>query len=209
MVAKKPVSVVCRQCNSDFTSSPSRVRRGIDRYCSRDCRYAINYVCVQNGVARIELTTILRERIADVLIDEDDLPFVQSLGKRLSAFWNPSTKDYRAFLTLEGKLHYLHRLLMSAKPGQDVDHINHCGLDCRRSNLRLVTRSQNNQNHSGPRTDTSSGVRGVYWSNSKRRWIARVFCGGKQVYGKSFTSLEEADSAVREARRRLHTHTSD
>src|SRR5688572_18483872 len=42
--------------------------------------------------------------------------------------------------------HYLHREIMGAPDGAQVDHKNRNPLDNRRSNLRLVDRSQNQQN---------------------------------------------------------------
>src|SRR5690606_19988481 len=42
---------------------------------------------------------------------------------------------------------YLHRLIMDAPAGMDVDHVRtEDTLDCTRPNLRLATRSQNNLN---------------------------------------------------------------
>lgn len=53
----------------------------------------------------------------------------------------------------------LHRFIMEAPRGIEVDHINHDTLDNRRENLRLVTKSQNQQNIGGAHRDSRSGVR--------------------------------------------------
>jgi len=42
---------------------------------------------------------------------------------------------------------YLHRFILNAPPGIDVDHINHDTLDCRKANLRTATRAQNAANN--------------------------------------------------------------
>ena len=40
----------------------------------------------------------------------------------------------------------MHRLIMNAPSGIEVDHIDHCGLNNQRLNLRLATNPQNQQN---------------------------------------------------------------
>ena len=54
----------------------------------------------------------------------------------------------------------MHRLIINAPKGIDVDHINGNGLDNRKKNLRLVNKFQQNQN-SIKRRDNTSGYRGV------------------------------------------------
>lgn len=47
---------------------------------------------------------------------------------------------------VDGNLEYIHRIVMGAKNGEIIDHINGNKLDNRKSNLRVVTKSQNNRN---------------------------------------------------------------
>ena len=46
----------------------------------------------------------------------------------------------------EVKAILMHRSILNAKIGEEIDHINHNGLDNRKKNLRICTRSQNNMN---------------------------------------------------------------
>jgi hypothetical protein len=53
---------------------------------------------------------------------------------------------------------WMHRLIMGAVKGKQVDHINRNGMDNRRINLRICSQSQNNANS---RCCSNSGYRGV------------------------------------------------
>lgn len=88
---------------------------------------------------------------------------------------------------------YLHRFIMDAPHGVEVDHKDGNGLDCRRANLRLATRAQNSQNVR--RRDTAaSGYRGVY-PTSRRRWIAEIVSCGKRFRSFGFRTAEDAARA--------------
>jgi hypothetical protein len=98
---------------------------------------------------------------------------------------------------------YLHRDLISDAGDLDIDHINGDGLDNRRSNLRLATRSQNMMNAKTVATN-SSGYRGVSWQKSKRKWRATICVSGRKTYLGDFKDIEEANAAYVSASLRLH-----
>ena len=67
----------------------------------------------------------------------------------------------------------LHRLILGAKEGQMVDHINGDTLDNRRCNLRLVTPSQNMMNKKKGLTKKSTSIyKGVDFHKGK--WRVRI-----------------------------------
>lgn len=66
----------------------------------------------------------------------------------------------------------LHRLILGAEPGQQVDHRNHNGLDNRRANLRVATPSQNAANNRP--TTGRSGYKGVGWHKARGKWRAYI-----------------------------------
>ena len=70
----------------------------------------------------------------------------------------------------------LHRFIMGEPAGMDVDHANHLRLDCRRCNLRVATRAQNNAN-SGPKTGS---YKGVYARGD--RWRAEICVNGRTLH---------------------------
>jgi HNH endonuclease len=89
------------------------------------------------------------------------------------------------------KVRTLHREVLGASPGQMVDHINHNGLDNRRSNIRFCTPSGNMANRR-LHTNNTSGLKGVSYSRSSRKWTAMIAVNGHQRCLGLFESVEEA-----------------
>lgn len=102
----------------------------------------------------------------------------------------------------DGKKSYvmLHRFLTNAPKGFDVDHINHDTLDNRQENLRVVTRAENMQNRAGAEKRSKSGIRGVSWDNTKKKWVVFIKVNRKSRYMGSFDDIEEAREAAELAR---------
>lgn len=71
----------------------------------------------------------------------------------------------------------IHRIIMELEgfniEGKQVDHKNGNGLDNRIDNLRLANNSQNQQNISKRKTNTS-GYKGVFWDKSVEKWKAQL-----------------------------------
>ncbi len=86
----------------------------------------------------------------------------------------------------------MHRAIMNPQKGQDVDHINSNGLDNRRANLRLATRSQNLRNSRLPKSNTS-GFKGV-WKQGDN-WVASIRVEGKTRCLGTFLAPEDAARA--------------
>lgn len=88
---------------------------------------------------------------------------------------------------------FLHRFILNAGRKDRVDHLNHDGLDNRRSNLRLATASQNNWN-ARKRSETSSRFKGVCWDAARGKWMAQIKAPGAQRHLGRFAS--EVDAAL-------------
>lgn len=89
----------------------------------------------------------------------------------------------------------MHRLIMNAKKGEHVDHINHDGLDNRKCNLRICTNKQNSLNARKVGTFTSiyKGVCKSINMDKIVRWKAQIQLDGKQInLGKYLTEREAA-----------------
>ncbi len=89
----------------------------------------------------------------------------------------------------------MHRLIMDCPDGMDVDHINGDGLDNRRENLRIVTRSQNLRNRKTFK-NSKSGFKGVIFNPVNGKWKAIINLG-------TFDTSEEAAKAYDEAIKKL------
>jgi hypothetical protein len=99
---------------------------------------------------------------------------------------------------IEGKSVKMHRLKTRAPGGLFVDHINHNGLDNRRSNLRLCTNQENIFNRR-PRKGQSSKYKGVYWYKRTKRYAAAIRANGKKYSLGYFDDEVEAAKAYDKA----------
>ena len=133
------------------------------------------------------------------IVDDEDYERCKSL--RLRAYFAPSVGNYYACYGHGSKR--LHRLLMDAPKGIDVDHINGDTLDNRRANLRLTNRAQNCWNRRKPVTN-KTGHKCVFWRKERRRYFVTVRANGKSHYIGYFADYDRAVSAHEEAIQRLH-----
>ena len=90
----------------------------------------------------------------------------------------------------------IHRLVAQAfLPNPDnkpqVDHIDNNKVNNRLLNLRWATNSQNQQNRSIGRNNTS-GTKGVSWNNKSNKWTAQIKINGKKIHLGSFINKDDA-----------------
>lgn len=114
------------------------------------------------------------------IIDAEDYPLVSKYK------W--STYDGKYASANNGSL-LLHRLIMNAKKGQQVDHINLNTLDNRKSNLRICGNSLNSSN----RTPYNSlKVKGIEYHKHINKFSAYFRINDKQYHSKCYKTKEEA-----------------
>lgn len=134
------------------------------------------------------------------LIDEDDFDRVDKW------YWSSLKREpYSpyAFRKVSNSVVYLHRFIMNAPAGTDVDHRNGNGLDCRKTNLRICSHSQNQCNYRKTRSITSSIFKGVTWDKSRGLWAASIKKDRICSYLGRFTDEEDAARAYDRAAQEL------
>ena len=90
--------------------------------------------------------------------------------------------------------------------GKMVDHICHNPPCVNPYHLRLADYSQNGQNRKGATSISKSGVRGVWWDTTNKKWVAQVGHRGKIHSAGHHDTKESAEEAVISLRNKLHTH---
>ncbi len=102
---------------------------------------------------------------------------------------------------------YLHRVLLEAKDGEYIDHINGDRLDNRKDNLRKCSMSENLMNR-GKQKNNSSGYKGVSLDKSRNKWQAQIQKNGKNISLGRFYTREDAARAYDKAAVEFHQEFS-
>ena len=162
-----------------------------------------------DGCTEIIIVNRRGQEVARTKIDTADLPLVA--GYRWRRYGGRVERGERATYVhgrpagSRGPSTALHRLLLDAPDGMVVDHFDGDGLNNRRSNLRVVTGKENQENMK-VRTDNTSGFRGATWDKQKEKWRAGIGHNGRQIHVGYFDDADAAGAAAHEARERLYTN---
>lgn len=95
---------------------------------------------------------------------------------------------------------YLHRILINAKKGQVVDHINGNTLDNRLSNLRICTNAENIRNSKIPKNN-KSGFKGVFFNKrlKSKPFSVKLRINGKNKHIGYYSTKKQAALAYNKA----------
>lgn len=110
-----------------------------------------------------------------------------------------------------GRSDYGHRISWEMANGRtippkgEIDHICHNPGCVNPTHLRLATRKQNIEHHSGPKKNCKSGVRGVQLHKASGKWRPRVLHEGVIYNLGLYTDLAEAERVVIAKRNELHS----
>ena len=131
------------------------------------------------------------------LVDDEDF-------EKLSKYrWNFSSSGGYAERRVANKVIRMHTFLIGVPKGMMVDHKNCNGLDNRKKNLRVCSKSQNMMNRGKTKTN-KSGYKGDYFEEFTNRWKAQIKIGNRNTNLGRFDSAKEAAVAYNKACKIYH-----
>lgn len=128
-------------------------------------------------------------------LDQKNQILVDSLDRDLLLIFKWYLDKDGRVVTVQNKDRYLHRIIMKRIRKDLISndlivHRNGNHLDNRRSNLEITTRSMI-QRYTQVYSNNTSGIKGVSYDNTKKRWQAYI-TRDKKTIRKRFGSCEEA-----------------
>lgn len=132
------------------------------------------------------------------LIDDENYSLVSPY--RWFAHKSRGTKDtYYAYTNIKGKTIAMHRLILGAKPGEEVDHINGDGVDNRNINIRICRSKDNKGNRRKGPGEFTSQYKGVSLNSQTGRWTACISKDGRNIHLGEFSVESDAARAYDKA----------
>lgn len=125
------------------------------------------------------------------LVDDEDYPLLSR------HHWTYNREN----LAVTSTIGNMARVILGAKRGHFVDHINRDPLDNRKENLRFATRAQNVYN-AGPYRGRK--LKGVYKLEGQERWWSQIAAAGKVMRLGTFESEIEAIRVYNAASKKYH-----
>jgi hypothetical protein len=144
----------------------------------------------------------LKRRNGEIIhchVEIGDLPKLHTLKTTWYAHWNNNTQSFYVWGNVRDKWEksgrrkiQMHRFLMDAPEGLQVDHWNHITTDNRRFNIRIVTQSVNQMNRKGATRNNKTGHRGINFHRESGKFYFRVTIDGKLKHMGSFSTVDDA-----------------
>jgi hypothetical protein len=134
------------------------------------------------------------------IVDVEDY---QKLAQHDWHLWESGSYNQYAIRYEKGKSLKMHREIMNAPVGLVVDHKNGDGLDNRKENLRVVTRTQNHYNRRKTIRKTTSKYKGVHRITDRKAYCAKIRYKCKTIFLGYYKDEIEAAKAYDEAARKF------
>lgn len=147
-----------------------------------------NFYYVYNDCAVINI--LFQKKYYTVYIDKDDVEKCKTFSWRLS-------KKRNKFYAVTGQkknnsMIYLHQFLIGKAPnGYEIDHKDGNSLNCRKNNLRYLTKSENARNTKS-RIDSQIGIKGISIDKRTKKYTVDFSFKSTRIYSKPWKTLSEA-----------------
>ena len=144
----------------------------------------------------------------EILLTQNKVTFVDDEDfERLNQFKWCAMKGRDTFYAVrhspkvngKSRMIVMHRDILNASNGIQVDHRSGDGLFNCKENLRLATHAQNQHNKKQPQKNNKLGIKGVIWHKRARKFRAQIKANNKIIHLGYFSVLGDADSAYRKA----------
>lgn len=194
--------VKCEFCGKEFHRCEAHIKRAKHNFCSKECHFKskLNKFEVIENVVKIYAKN--KEKQYEIIVDKDIfIKKIQNLGVVICI--TKETKYKKPYPYYQDKKTRkkikLHRFIMDSKEGEVIDHINGNIFDNRLKNLRKVDTVINLQNAKAQK-NSSSSVKGVYYSKKRHKWNGLVQVNGKRKNLGYYVDFKECCKAVEEYR---------
>jgi len=170
-------------CGNECIKSGSALRAGKKLTCGK-CKYGVYKFDGDSALCSLPDGS-------QFVIDNQDYPLVSKYQ------WRITPHGYFMGTNGSGERIFLHRLIMNPPEGKFVDHVDCNKANCRRSNMRICDKTQNNRNI-GLQKNNQCGYKGVYWAADRSKWRAEITVDRRHIHIGSFDTAEEAADAYDE-----------
>lgn len=204
MVKKLGKYVNCDYCGKLVWKEYNQLKNRKNLFCSYECwvnfqKQPIKYTIVDNYAIFYIKDKFLNKYTC--YIDKEDIHF---LDHKFFINFNKFNKPI-ALQDFYGNK--LHRLIMDNPQNLVIDHINHNIFDNRKSNLRICSKSENNQNKKGYSINSSTKIRNVYFKKENNKYFVKITVNGKNYFRGYFPNtqkgLNEAIKTANELRLKI------
>jgi len=125
------------------------------------------------------------------IVDDDDYLWLSQYK------WCMTSYGY-CHARIKGHNEFMHRVILGAKKGEEVDHINRDCLDNRKENIRICNKSQNGANQKISLRN-KTGFKGVSWDKQYQKFTAYIGFHGRHYFLGYFDNPLEASRAYDKA----------
>lgn len=135
------------------------------------------------------------------LVDDEDFDRINQY--KWCAYYSPNTRSFYSMRGYNNRNFYMHRFIINAQNGENVDHKNHNTLDNRKENLRLCNNTTNQQNKRKTFNNKTIKYKGVHFNKYNNKWRVRISLNNKLIHLGYFNTEEIAALAYNEKAKEL------